>query len=56
MGHICTCFKMIEIDAFWPLLFVYFIVLVCYTIHKIVTKMGKYRYTFEDFVKKTVIV
>ena len=53
LGMICTCFKMIEIDVFGPLLVVYFIMLVCYTIHKIITKMEKYRYKFDDFAKKT---
>lgn len=31
---------------------VYFVVLVCYTIQKIIRKMEKYRYSVSDFGKK----
>ena len=52
MGIVCTFFKQMEIDVFWPLLMVYFVVLVCYTIQKIIKKMEKYRYSISDFIKK----
>jgi len=55
MGIVCSCFKAFEIDVFWPVLLLYSVVLFCYTIHKIVTKMEKYRYKFNDFTKKPVI-
>lgn len=46
-------FKSIEIDVFWPLLMFYFVVLVSYTVHKIVRKMQKYKYSLSDFSKKS---
>ena len=54
MGIVCTFFKKIEIDVFWPLLMVYFVVLVCYTIQKIIKKMEKYRYSIASFPKKPI--
>jgi hypothetical protein len=27
MGSVCTCFKLLEIDVFWPMLVVYFLLL-----------------------------
>lgn len=52
LGIICTLFKAIEIEVFWPLLMLYFVILVGYTLNKIVKKMNKYRYTLSDFHKK----
>ena len=52
MGLTCTYFKMLEIDVFWPLLLVYFLVLVIYTIQKILKTMEKHRYGAEDFQKQ----
>lgn len=33
----------------------YSIVLFCYTIHKIVTRMEKYKYNLDDFTKKPIL-
>ena len=52
MGLACTYFKMLDIDVFWPLLLVYFLVLVIYTIQKILKTMEKHRYSAEDFQKQ----
>lgn len=52
LGILCTMFKAIEIDVFWPLLMFYFVVLVSYTVQKIIRKMHKYRYSLSDFNKK----
>lgn len=52
LGIMCTMFKAIEIDVFWPLLMFYFVVLVSYTVQKIIRKMHKYRYSLSDFNKK----
>jgi hypothetical protein len=49
-------FKSIEIDVFWPLLMVNFIVLVSYSIYKTGRKMHKYKYSLSDFNKKPVVV
>ena len=54
MGTVCTYFKMIEIDVFWPLLLVYFIVLACYTIQKILRTMETYKYGLADFQKQPI--
>lgn len=55
LGIVCTMFKAIEIDVFWPLLMFYFVVLVSYTVHKIAKKMQKYNYSISDFTKKNNI-
>jgi hypothetical protein len=52
LGLICTYFKMIQIDVFWPLLLVYFVVLACYTIQKVLKTMEKYKYGLSDFQKQ----
>ena len=52
VGLVCTLFKAMEIDVFWPLLMVYFVGLLIYTVQKIVKKMKKYRYSLSDFTKK----
>ena len=54
VGLICTMFKAIEIDVFWPLLLVYFIGVVVYTLQKIIKKMKKYQYSISDFGKKPI--
>lgn len=51
MGTICTCFKLLEIDVFWPMLVVYFLLLAAYTIRKVFKQMVKHNYGFDDFVK-----
>ena len=51
LGICCTLFKAFQIDVFFPLLMIYFVILICYTIHKIVTKMKKYGYSSIDFKK-----
>ena len=51
MGLVCTYFKMLQIDVFWPLLLVYFLVLVVYTLQKILKTMEKHRYSAADFQK-----
>lgn len=45
---------MIEIDVFWPLLLVYFVILACYTIQKILKTMERYRYGLDDFKKMPI--
>lgn len=52
MGSICTCFKLLEIDVFWPMLVVYFLLLACYTVKKVIRQMVKHNYGLDDFVKK----
>jgi hypothetical protein len=52
LGLACTYFKMFEIDVFWPLLLVYFVLLVCYTIQKILRTMDRHRYGLNDFQKQ----
>ena len=51
-GLICSYFKMLEIDVFWPLLLIYFVGLAAYTIMKIVRSMRKYNYGLNDFHKQ----
>jgi hypothetical protein len=42
---------MFEIDVFWPLLLLYFVVLVCYAVQKILKTMKKHQYGLTDFQK-----
>ena len=42
---------MLQIDVFWPLLLIYFLVLVVYTLQKILKTMQKHRYSAADFQK-----
>jgi len=51
IGTVCTCFKLLEIDVFWPMLVLYFIVLAGYTIRKVFKQMVRHNYGFEDFAK-----
>ncbi len=51
MGTLCSRFKSLQIEVFWPMLMLYFLVLVCYTIHKIITKMDKYKFGPQHFAK-----
>jgi hypothetical protein len=39
-------------DVFWPLLLVYFVVLACYTLQKILKTMEKHKYGLADFHKQ----
>jgi hypothetical protein len=55
MGLVCTYFKMLEVEVFWPLLLVYFVVLACYTVQKILKTMKKYKYGAADFHKQAII-
>ncbi len=52
LGLICSYFKMLEIDVFWPLLLFYFVALALYTILKILKTMRKYQYGLSDFQKQ----
>ena len=52
MGTVCTCFKLLEIDVFWPMLVVYFLILACFTLRKVIMQMIKHNYSLDDFVKK----
>ena len=52
LGLICTCFKLLQIDVFWPLLVIYFVILLGYTIVKILRQMRKHSYSWTDFYKK----
>ena len=52
LGLICSYFKMLEIDVFWPLLLFYFVALALYTVLKIVRTMRKYQYGLADFHKQ----
>lgn len=54
IGLICTQFKELQIDVFWPILMAYFICLVFHTFYKIVRKMQKYKYSIADFGKKII--
>ena len=48
---LCSYFKMLQIDVFWPLLLLYFAGLALYTISKILRTMDRYRYSLADFQK-----
>jgi hypothetical protein len=54
LGAICSYFKMLKIDVFWPLLLLYFLGLAFYTLFKILKTMDKYRYNLSDFKKGTI--
>lgn len=54
LGLLCSYFKMAQVDLFWPLLLVYFVVLACYTIQKILKTMEKHQYGLADFQKMPI--
>lgn len=44
IGMICTLFSILDIPVFWPILLIYFILLVIFTLRKQIMHMIKYNY------------
>lgn len=51
-GLTCVYFKMLEIEVFWPMLLIYFLILAAFTIKRILKTMQRHKYSLNDFRKQ----
>jgi hypothetical protein len=52
LGLACVYSKMLEIEVFWPMLLLYFLVLAAFTLQRILKTMQRHRYGLRDFHKQ----
>jgi hypothetical protein len=51
-GLACVYSKMLEIEVFWPMLLIYFIILAAFTLKRILKTMQRHNYSLSDFHKQ----